>query len=208
MFFSSSEIYGDPDKKNIPTREEYNGNVSCIGPRACYDESKRYGETLCMNFFRQYRIPIKIVRPFNNYGPGLSINDKRVIPDLFKNVLENNNITLFSNGKSTRTFCYVSDAMEGYLRTLLIGKKGEAYNIGNDKQEISIEKLAKLIIKISNKKLKIIFKKSKDKDYLIDSPKRRCPSIIKARKDLLFYPKISLREGLIRTYKYYLSPDD
>ena len=95
LFFSTSEIYGDPDEHNIPTSEEYRGYVSCTGPRACYDESKRLGETLCVNYYQQHDIPVKIVRPFNNYGPGLNIDDKRVIPDFFKNVIDNKDIPLF-----------------------------------------------------------------------------------------------------------------
>src|SRR3989344_9407558 len=96
LFFSSSEIYGDPTEVNIPTPETYRGNVSCTGPRACYDESKTFGETLCVNFSKVYGLPIKIVRPFNNYGPGLKITDGRVIPDFAKNILTNKNITLLS----------------------------------------------------------------------------------------------------------------
>ena len=105
LFFSTSEIYGDPDKNQIPTSEDYRGNVSCTGPRACYDESKRYGETLCVNFAKQYDLPISIARPFNNYGPGLKITDGRVLPDFIKNVLANEDIELISDGSPTRTFC-------------------------------------------------------------------------------------------------------
>ena len=160
LYFSTSEIYGDPDKKNIPTSENYNGNVSTIGPRACYDESKRLGETLSVTYNKIYNVPVKIVRPFNNYGPGLNINDKRVIPDFFNNILKNENIVLFSTGKDTRTFCYITDAIEGYLRVLLQGMNGQPYNIGNDKPEISIYNLANLIIKITNSNNKIKFQRN------------------------------------------------
>lgn len=207
LFFSTSEIYGDPDKKNIPTKETYRGNVSCTGPRACYDESKRYGETLCVNFHKKFKIPIKIVRPFNNYGPGLNINDKRVIPDFSKNILNNQTIVLFSDGKPRRTFCYISDAIVGYLKVLIKGKSGESYNIGNNQPEISIKKLANLMIKIANKKFnyngKLVLKKNKDINYLIDNPNRRCPDLGKSKKELKFSPKIDLITGLNKTLDWY-----
>jgi UDP-glucuronate decarboxylase len=104
LFFSTSEIYGDPTPENIPTPETYQGRVSCTGPRACYDESKRYGETLCINFAQQYGLPIKMARPFNNYGPGLKVTDKRVLPDFARNVLNNEDIVMLSDGSPTRTF--------------------------------------------------------------------------------------------------------
>ena len=149
LFFSTSEIYGDPDKKNIPTKEEYRGFVSCTGPRACYDESKRLGETLCVNYWRIHKIPVKIARPFNNYGPGLNLKDKRVIPDFFNDVINEKDIKILSDGKATRTFCYVSDAIEGYLRLLLSNHNGESFNIGTETPEIDMLDLANLIINIS-----------------------------------------------------------
>ena len=207
LFFSTSEIYGDPDRNNIPTKETYRGNVSCTGPRACYDESKRYGETLCVNYTKKFRIPIKIVRPFNNYGPGLNINDKRVIPDFSKNILNNQKIVLFSDGKPSRTFCYISDAIVGYIKVLIRGRKGESYNVGNNEPEVSMEKLAKLMIKIAYKKYnytkKLEKKKNKDKNYLIDNPNRRCPDLSKSKKELKFFPKIDLNTGLVKTLDWY-----
>ena len=116
LFYSSSEIYGDPTPENIPTPETYRGHVSCTGPRACYDESKRYGETLCVNFARQHGLPIKVARPFNNYGPGLKITDGRVIPDFARNILEGNDIVMLSDGSAKRTFCYVADAVARLLQ--------------------------------------------------------------------------------------------
>ena len=118
LFFSSSEIYVDPTPENIPTSEEYNGNVSATGPRACYDESKRFGETMCRLFSEKYNMPIGVVRPFNNYGPGMKINDKRVPADFANAVYNNKNITILSDGRPTRTFCYVADAIVGYLKIL------------------------------------------------------------------------------------------
>jgi len=211
LFFSSSEIYGDPDPDNIPTPETYRGLVSCTGPRSCYDESKRYGETLCVNFQQQHKTPVKIVRPFNNYGPGLKISDRRVLPDFFRNVLADRNIVLLSDGRATRTFCYIADAMEGYLRALLGGHDGEPFNIGTESPEISMLDLAALVIRVSGKPLKVEHQQSEDRHYTTDNPQRRCPSIAKARQLLDYSPKVTLEEGMERMFQYYLdnpsSPD-
>lgn len=204
LFFSTSEIYGDPDPAHIPTSEDYRGNVSCTGPRACYDESKRFGETLCVNFHQVHGVPVKIVRPFNNYGPGLSITDRRVLPDFFRNVLEERNIVLLSDGRATRTFCYVSDAITGYLLALLSGHQGEPFNIGTESPEISMRELAELVIKVSGKALQVEFRTSEDPNYTTDNPQRRCPNIGKARRLLGYHPRVSLPDGLMRLYAYYL----
>jgi UDP-glucuronate decarboxylase len=204
LFFSTSEIYGDPVKDAIPTKETYRGNVSCTGPRACYDESKRYGETLCITFAQQFKVPVKIARPFNNYGPGLKMTDKRVLPDFFNDILSDRNITLLSDGKATRTFCYISDAITGYLQILLSNYDGESFNIGTETPEISMLELAKMVIKLTGKNLEVIYEKSNDSKYLIDNPQRRCPDIEKARTLLNYSPKVSLDEGLSRTLNYYL----
>lgn len=207
LFFSSSEIYGDPSPENIPTPETYNGNVSCTGPRACYDESKRYGETLCVNFARQEGIPVKSARPFNNYGPGLKITDKRVLPDFARNVLDGKNIVMLSDGAPTRTFCYVADAVIGYYKILTRGRNGEAYNIGAIEPEISIAGLAEKVVDIAGDlfeyKGKVIRQVSPDEQYLIDNPNRRCPVITKAKTELGYNPGISLDEGLKRSLIWY-----
>ena len=206
LFFSSSEIYGDPDKKNIPTGENYKGNVSCLGPRACYDESKRFGETICFVYANQFSMPISIVRPFNNYGPGMRINDKRLPADFANQVLNNKNIEIFSNGKPTRTFCYITDAIIGYLLALT-NCKFDYFNIGNDSPEISVLDFANIFIKqaesLFNFSPKVIFRVSKDNDYLVDNPNRRCPDITKAKKLLGFNPKIEPYEG-VRRYLLFL----
>ena len=202
IFMSSSEIYGDPNIKNIPTKETYNGNVSCIGPRACYDESKRLGETISTIFFNKYRVPIKIIRPFNVYGPGQNLKDKRIFPDLMNNIKMNKDIVLYSDGTPTRSFCYISDQIRGIIEVLFKGKNGEPYNIGNN-EEISIKKLAKLAVKISKKKLNIKMKSNMDKTFNTDSPKRRCPDIKKMYSLNKWRPKINLNTGLLRTISYY-----
>jgi len=203
LFYSSSEIYGDPDPKNIPTGEDYRGYVSCTGPRACYDESKRYGETLCVNFQKIRKVPVKIVRPFNNYGPGLKITDRRVLPDFFRDAMSGKNIVLHSDGKATRTFCYVSDALTGYLQALLSHHDGEAFNIGADEPEISMKDLAEMVIQITGANVKVERKLSDDPNYLTDNPQRRCPNLAKSRQLLGYNPKVSLTEGLTRMFKFY-----
>lgn len=212
LFFSTSEIYGNPSHENIPTPETYYGYVSCTGPRACYDESKRYGETLCINFARQYGLPIKIVRPFNNYGPGLKITDRRALPDFVRDILAGRDIVMLSDGTPTRTFCYVADAIVGYYRILVRGQKGEAYNIGVENPEISIADLAARVVDLAQNlfgyKGKVVRRLSADTDYLADNPSRRCPSIAKARNDLDYDPSISVEEGLRRSLIWYYDNRD
>lgn len=207
LFFSTSEIYGDPTPENIPTPETYRGNVSCTGPRACYDESKRYGETLCVNFARQYQLPIKIARPFNNYGPGLKITDRRVLPDFARDILAGRDIVLLSDGCPTRTFCYVADAVVGYYKILVKGEPGEAYNIGVAEPEISMTELAERVVSLAQQLFdyrgQVVHQVSTDRDYLIDNPNRRCPVISKAQVGLGYNPIISLDEGLKRTLTWY-----
>jgi nucleoside-diphosphate-sugar epimerase len=207
LFFSSSEIYGDPPADQIPTREEYRGNVSCTGPRSCYDESKRYGETLCVNFARQYALPIKIARPFNNYGPGLKITDRRVLPDFARDLLAGRDITLLSDGSPARTFCYSADAVAGYYKVLVRGRPGEAYNIGTERPEVSMAELAERMAELGRELFgyegRVVRQVSAEADYLIDNPMRRCPDIAKARAELGYDPSVSLDEGLRRALNWY-----
>lgn len=207
LFFSSSEIYGDPPPDQIPTPETYRGNVSCTGPRACYDEAKRYGETLCVTFASQHGLPAKVARPFNNYGPGLKITDRRVIPDFAADILAGRDIVMFSDGSATRTFCYVADAVCGYYKILVNGRPGEAYNIGVEEPEISMlnlaEKMAALGGELFGYKGKVVRQQSGDKDYVTDNPNRRCPVLTKARSELGYDPQVSLAEGLRRSLLWY-----
>lgn len=196
IFFSSSEIYGDPDKKNIPTKEAYRGNVSTLGPRACYDESKRLGETLCYIYNNKYNLDINIIRPFNVYGPGMKQKDYRIFPNFISNILNNKKINIYGTGKQTRTYCYVTDAIEGFIRVLCYGKKGEVYNIGNTDPEISVSQIFKVLNKIHNKKLHSKFIKH-PKSYPSDEPQRRCPDLTKAKTHLNYKPKVKLEDGLI-----------
>ena len=207
LFYSSSEIYGDPDPAFIPTPETYRGFVSCTGPRACYDESKRYGETLCVNFAQQYNLPIKVARPFNNFGPGLKITDRRVIPDFARDIFAGNNIVMLSDGSPTRTFCYIADAIVGYYKILVNGRSGEAYNIGVAAPEISIADLVDRMVAIAKELFGytgiVVRETSTSPDYLIDNPNRRCPAIEKAKAELGYQPSITFNEGLRRSLIWY-----
>jgi UDP-glucuronate decarboxylase len=208
LFFSSSEIYGDPVESAIPTNEEYRGNVSATGPRSCYDESKRFGETMCMLFAQKFNIPIGVARPFNNYGPGMKLNDKRVPADFAKMVLEDKDIVILSDGRPTRTFCYIADAIAGYLKILVYGQY-DYFNIGIESPEISIYELAEIYIKaareIFNYKGDIKYFKSEDVQYLAHNPQRRCPNIKKAQTILGYDPKIQVNEGVKRFLQYVYS---
>ena len=207
LFFSSSEIYGDPQPDAIPTTETYRGYVSCTGPRACYDESKRYGETLCVNFAQAHGVPATIARPFNNYGPGMKITDGRVIADFCRAVVEERDIVMFSDGRPSRTFCYSADAVAGYYRVLMRGRPGEPYNIGADGPEISMAQLADALAALGNQEFgyqgRVVRGQSPEADYLVDNPNRRCPDITKARNELDYEPYFGLEEGLRRTLVWY-----
>ncbi len=207
LFFSSSEIYGDPVATAIPTPETYRGNVSCTGPRACYDESKRFGETLCVTYARQAGVPAKIARPFNNYGPGLKITDGRVIPDFARDILAGRDIVMLSDGSPTRTFCYATDAITGYYKLLVRGEPGEAYNIGIEEPEISIAQLAGHAVRIAAELFdyrgRVQLGTAAEADYLVDNPNRRCPVIAKARAHLGYQPRVAVEEGMRRSLIWY-----
>lgn len=204
LYMSTSEIYGDPDEAHIPTREDYRGNVSCTGPRACYDESKRLAETLCSNYYALYHTPVKVMRPFNVYGPGQRLDDKRIIPDLMSAALERRPIDLFSDGRATRAFCYVSDAIRAMWHVLLSDANGEIFNVGNDEREITIGELAGVLREVAGPPmLEINHKVSQDKHYLTDNPQRRCPDLTRLRSRFGWAPKISLSQGLERTLQSY-----
>jgi len=205
LFFSSSEIYGDPDPSSIPTSEDYRGYVSCVGPRACYDESKRFGETLCYVFSRQYNLPITIARPFNNFGPGMRLEDRRLPADFARCVMESRDIVIFSDGTPTRTFCYIADAVIGYLLCLL-HSEFDVFNIGAERPEIMVRDFAQIYrdagAEIFGYAGSVLFQNSSDADYLTDNPIRRCPIIKKARDKLGYDPKIQVAEGVRRYLKH------
>ena len=200
LFLSSSEIYGDPDI--FPTPESYVGKVSCTGPRACYDESKRLAETISILYHQQYNIPVKIARPFNVYGPYLNLNDGRVIPDFMNNAIKNSEIIIHSDGSPTRSFCYVSDAINAFLKLLFSKHDGIICNVGND-EEISMENVAKTIQNMMDNPITIKMIKSKDPNYTKDNPQRRCPDLSLIKKSIDYVPKINLVEGLKRINIWY-----
>lgn len=207
LFYSSSEIYGDPSADCIPTPETYRGLVSCTGPRACYDESKRFGETLCVVYAQHHGVPVRIARPFNNYGPGLKITDGRVLPDFARNVFAGEDLVMLSDGKPTRTFCYATDAITGYYKVLVRGHNGEPYNVGIERPEISMAELARLVSDVSRELFgyqgKVVLGKAMQEDYLIDNPNRRCPSVTKSREHLGFDPRVLPEEGIYRSLVWY-----
>lgn len=200
-FFSSSEIYGDPDSKHVPTMESYRGNVSCLGPRACYDESKRLGETLVKIYHEKHGVHGTIIRPFNVYGPGMQKADYRVLPNFGARIMEDQPLHIYGSGNQTRTFCYVTDAIRGFLQVLVNGESGEPYNIGNPKPEISMIDLATEIGTVLGKKVRFEIVEYPD-TYPADEPNRRCADITKARTHVGFEPTVSLQDGLGRFFSW------
>lgn len=203
VFFSSSEIYGDPDSKHVPMAESYRGNVSCQGPRACYDESKRVGETLCYIFHTMHGTHTNTIRPFNVFGPGMQETDYRVLPNFANRIKGGHPLNVYGSGNQTRTFCYITDAMVGFLLVVLKGVPGEAYNIGNPTPEISMVDLVEKIKTVISKPLSYNIIEYPD-SYPADEPNRRAPDIRKAKLQLEFQPGVSLEDGL----KRYLSWTD
>ena len=196
-FISSSEIYGDPDDKHVPTPESFRGNVASQGPRACYDESKRVGETLCYIFHENSGLATNAIRPFNVFGPGMQETDYRVMPNFANRIKGGRPLKVYGSGTQTRTFCYIADAMNGFLRVIAMGVPGETYNIGNPKPEITMLDLVKRMEKVSGRKLDVSIIEYPD-SYPADEPQRRCPDITKARRQIGFEPRVDLDDGLKR----------
>jgi dTDP-glucose 4,6-dehydratase/UDP-glucuronate decarboxylase len=165
------------------------------------------GETLCVTFASHESLPVKIARPFNNYGPGLKITDGRVIPDFARDVLAGRDILMFSDGSPTRTFCYATDAVAGYYKVLVRGHRGEPYNIGVDRPEITMRDLAGLVVDTARDLFdyrgRVVLGKSAEADYLVDNPNRRCPVLEKARTHLDYQPKVLIDEGIYRSLVWY-----
>lgn len=201
LHLSSSEVYGDPDAGAIPTGEEYVGRVSFTGPRACYDESKRLSETLCRLYFERHALKVKVLRPFNVYGPTVRLDDGRLIPDLLRQGLEGGPLVLHSDGTPTRSFCYVTDFVAACLQVLACDRNGEAFNVGRP-EEVSMRTVAALLGELLGVR-EIRTTVSEDPRYLTDNPQRRCPDIRKIRDQVGWSPRVPLREGLRRTASYY-----
>src|SRR5436309_1385373 len=194
LLASTSEIYGDPLVH--PQTEDYWGNVNSIGPRGCYDEAKRFAEALTMAYRNEHRVQTRIVRIFNTYGPRMRLHDGRVVPAFISQALKNKPITVFGEGKQTRSFCYVSDLIEGIYR-LMLGSYDLPVNIGNP-TEMTVLEFAREIIRATSSRRKLVFK-----PWPQDDPKQRRPDITRARKYLKWEPKLALAKGLVNTIQYF-----
>lgn len=194
---STSEVYGDPSIH--PQPESYHGNVSCIGPRACYDEGKRCAETLFFDYHRQDGIPIKVVRIFNTYGPNMAADDGRVVSNFIIQALKNQDITIYGKGDQTRSFCFVSDLVSGLIKMMDSNGFTGPVNLGNP-GEFTIKELAEMIIEMTKSKSKIVYQ-----PLPADDPKQRKPDIALAKTKLGWEPTIPLSQGLEKTINYFKS---
>ena len=193
---STSEIYGDPTQS--PQKEIYWGNVNPIGIRSCYDEGKRAAETLCFDYRRQHNLDTRVIRIFNTYGPNMAIGDGRVVSNFIVQALRNAPIDIYGDGKQTRSFCYVSDLVEGIYKLLKLNDNPETpINLGNP-NEFTILELAKVVIETTKSKSEIV-----NNPLPQDDPKQRCPDISLAKSTLNWKPTIELREGIEKTAAYF-----
>jgi len=195
MIASTSEVYGDP--KEHPQSESYWGHVNPIGPRACYDEGKRCAESLTVSYARQYAVPARIVRIFNTYGPRMHENDGRVVSNFILQALKGEPITVYGKGDQTRSFCYVSDLLEGFVRLLATQEDPGPVNIGNP-SERTIKDLAELAIKLTGSKSELRYE-----PLPVDDPTRRRPDITRAKQLLGWEPKVGIEDGLTNTISYF-----
>jgi dTDP-glucose 4,6-dehydratase len=194
LIASTSEVYGDPLEH--PQRESYWGNVNPIGPRGVYDEAKRFAEAMTVAYHRYHGVDAKIVRIFNTYGPRMRVNDGRAVPAFMSQALRNEDVTIFGDGSQTRSFCYVSDLVDGIIK-LMHSKTNDPVNIGNP-HEMTIEEIAKTIVRMTGSKSKLVYK-----PLPTDDPKVRQPDITRARTILGWEPKVSLEQGLTSTIAYF-----
>ncbi len=194
MLFSTSEVYGDPSVH--PQKEEYWGNVNPIGVRGCYDESKRFAEAITMAYRRVHKIDTKIVRIFNTYGPMMRENDGRVVSNFITQAILGKPVTIYGDGKQTRSFCYIDDLIEGLFR-LMCSSYNYPVNLGNP-TEFTVAQLAKIVLRLTESKSKVILKGLPQ-----DDPRRRKPDISLARKTLKWNPKVKLEDGLKKTISWF-----
>ena len=194
MLASTSEVYGDPLEH--PQKETYWGNVNPIGPRGVYDEAKRFAEAITLAYHRYHGVDTKIVRIFNTYGPRMRLRDGRAVPAFMSQALRNEDVTIFGDGTQTRSFCYVTDLVDGLLR-LMVTKTSDPVNIGNPR-EVTIAEIAKTIIALVGSKSLLVYR-----PLPVDDPKQRRPDITRARTLLGWEPTIDLDEGLLKTVDYF-----
>ena len=192
---STSEVYGEPEIS--PQHENYRGNVNTIGIRSCYDEGKRVAETLIMEYHNMYHVDIRIVRIFNTYGPKMDKNDGRVVSNFINQALNNEDITLYGNGEQTRSFCYIDDQLDGFLKLMNCDDYVYPINIGNP-HEITVKELAMIILNLIKSNSKIVYK-----DLPSDDPTNRKPDITKAKEILGWEPKYDLEQGIRKTIEYF-----
>ena len=191
---SSSEVYGDP--LSHPQKEDYAGNVNPIGPRGVYDEAKRFGEALAMAYYRTHGVPAMIARIFNTYGPRMRAEDGRAVPNFISQALRGEPLTVFGNGSQTRSFCYISDMVEGILRLSTSRVEGPV-NLGNPR-ELTVLEMAQLVLRLTGGKSEIVYR-----GLPVDDPKVRRPDIQKAQKALAWEPKVPVEEGLKKTIAWF-----
>lgn len=205
LFFSSGEVYGAPQPHQIPTKETDYGYMDPMLLRSCYGESKRMGENICVCWWHQYQVPVKIVRPFHTYGPGLDLNDGRVFADFVADVVNNKDIVMKSDGSDVRAFCYIADATIGFFNVLLNGENGEAYNVGSD-QETSIRELAHILTGLfPEKNLKVVMNESASSgDYVRSTIRKSCADISKV-KQLNWQPVYNVEDGFRRMVLSYMN---
>ena len=202
LFFSSGEVYGQ-NEKDAFGENDY-GLIDPLSIRSSYAESKKMGENLCVSYAHQYKMNIKIVRPFHTYGPKMNLDDGRVFADFVSDFINNKDIVIKSDGKTERCYCYLKDAVIGFLRVLIYGDSGNAYNIGNPKETYSVKDLAKKILEIQKEsKLKLVFQEHENKDYLKSPFSKMIPKIDKAIA-LGWKPTTTVSEGFDRTIKSYM----
>lgn len=194
---STSEIYGDPEIS--PQNEQYWGNVNPIGPRSCYDEGKRAAETLCFDYRRQYSVDARVIRIFNTYGPRMEIGDGRVVSNFIVQALRGSPITVYGDGSQTRSFCFVSDLVDGITRALFAEEMAAPINLGNP-SEFTMLELAKKVIQLTNSKSELVFE-----NLPVDDPRQRKPDISLAKSKLNWDPEVDLDSGLLRTIEYFES---
>jgi len=196
LLASSSEIYGDPEVN--PQNENYRGNVNPVSLRGVYDEAKRFAEAITMAYHRYHNVDTRIARIFNTFGPRMRIDDGRAIPNFIMQALRNEPITIYGDGSQTRSFCYITDMIEGLFK-LLMSSETDPVNIGNP-EEITVNAIADEILKLTGSKSKLAFRELPEND-----PKVRRPDISKAKNKLGWEPKVKREEGLVKTIKYFKS---
>jgi nucleoside-diphosphate-sugar epimerase len=206
LFFSSSEVYGELSSSQMPIKEDVFGYINPTNVRSCYAESKKMGESICVSYHHQFALPVKIVRPFHTYGPGMKLDDGRVYADFVSDILNNKDISMQSDGSATRAFCYLTDATVAFFKVLIGGVNGESYNVGNPSEEHSILDLAEIIVKIYPEKNLKVNKhiEVENNNYLKSAVKRNSPDILKISSLVNWHPLVPIEIGFRRTIESFM----